>query len=104
MALSCQKKRLYVNVGAEYPNSVGFFGKGKYKIDNQKPMSFKYQVDSPFDAVFLTSPKSFLKDLAKAKSKVSFQIDTLMGIEILDFPIGNLKAWRQTFATAGCKF
>lgn len=100
----CDKKKLSVHLGAEYPDTYGYTGYGKYKVDNKKAVTFKYTVSSPFDTVFISNPKGFLKAFVTAKSKVSFQINTLMGTEITSFAVTSLKNVRAVYKSYGCKF
>jgi hypothetical protein len=104
LTISCQKRKVSVSVDAQFPDNVGYFGNAKYKIDNKKPVSFRYQVSSPFDAIYPTNTKSLLSALVTAKTKISFETYTLMGSEIISFPIGNLNVYRKKFALNGCKF
>jgi hypothetical protein len=100
--MSCFYKRLSVSVRVDYPDSVGFNGSGRLKIDNGSAKSFDYTVSSPFDYVTLASPKKFTQTFVKADKGATFQIFTLMGVETLSFPIGDLANYQKEFANAGC--
>jgi hypothetical protein len=100
----CTKKTLQIYVWVEYADSFGFDGKGQYRIDNGKPISFNYRLQKDLDGVVLKSPKTFLAAFAKSKSHATFRIPSVDGYEIAVYPKADLLSHRNLFASKGCKF
>ena len=100
----CIKKAIQVYVWVEYADSFGFDGSGQYRIDNGKPITFKYTLQKDLDGVVLKSPKTFMTAFAKAKERVTFKIPNVDGYEIVVYPKADLLNHRGLFASKGCKF
>ena len=100
----CDKKKIEVYVWVEYADSYGWKGSGQVRFDSGTPRKLPYLLQKDFDGVVVTETKTFMQNLVKAKSKVSFKIPTVDGYEVLVYPKGNLMEFRPVFAKAGCKF
>ncbi len=100
----CDKKKIEVYVWVEYADSYGWKGSGQVRFDSGTPRKLPYLLQKDFDGVVVTETKTFMQNLVKAKSKVSFKIPTVNGYEVLVYPKGNLMEFRPIFAKAGCKF
>ena len=102
--LTCEKNRLTVEVNVEDARSAGSKGNGEYRIDRLRAKKFQYLSRGADESIAIADTKSFISDLLKAKSKVSFKIPTTSGTFVTAFPKGNLDAFRSKFAKAGCRF
>lgn len=100
----CERKTIQIYVWVEYADSFGFDGKGQYRIDNGKAVTFNYVLQKDFDGVVLKNPRTFLSAFAKSKSRATFRISNVDGYEIVVYPKADLLSHRGLFASKGCMF
>lgn len=102
--INCLNKRLNVYVPFEYANSYGFQGKGLYKIDNKKPVTFKYTQGRNLNGFFFDNPSGILNGLKIGKSEFILKVNNINGDAILKFPIADYAKAKSEFSKkSGCK-
>lgn len=108
MIARCEAKKLEVYFASKYVifnnQNRSYSKQFQYRIDNGKIFSTLFSESTSDKALFVNSPKTFLTNILKAKSKVNIKFSTSKGSQVSQFPIADFARYRSKFASAGCKF
>lgn len=104
----CENKKLEAFFASSYilfSNQNRVYSKLlQYRLDNGKIIKSSFSEATSDKAFFVTSPKTLLASIAKAKNKLNIKFATSKGTGLSQFPVADFAKYRVKFANAGCKF
>lgn len=104
----CENKKLEAFFASSYvlfSNQNRVYSKLlQYRLDNGKIIKSSFSEATSDKAFFVSSPKTLLASIAKAKNKLNIKFATSKGSGLSQFPIADFAKYRSKFANAGCKF
>jgi hypothetical protein len=104
----CEAKKLEVFFASKYVifnnQNRSYSRLFQYRIDNGKIITTTFSESTSDKALFISSPKTLLTNMLKAKNKINIKFSTSKGSQVSQFPIADFVKYRSKFASAGCKF
>lgn len=108
LLLRCTSKKLETYVAMSDvqfdPQNQSYSTSFQYRADSGKVYKASLSPSTDGKAFFISSPKTFLTNVAKAKSKISFKFGGSNGLRITQFPASNMSSFRAKFKSAGCGY
>ena len=109
LIVRCTSKKLEVYASSDgyemfYKSAYTSGGGIKVKFDSGSVKNYRFVKSTDNEALFISSAKTFVTALAKARRTVSLKFSSSRGNVTLQFPVSDFAQSKKSFASGGCKF